>query len=52
MGVITNVMRDREGSNGRVQYILTIGAKQLDSLRAIVSPFMAKSMLYRIGMDI
>lgn len=49
MGILTNVMRDREGTDGRVQYVLTIGAKQLDNLRTVVSPFMDKSMLYRIG---
>ena len=32
------------------QYILAIGAKDIDKLRSIVLPFMEQSMLYRIGL--
>ena len=38
MGILTNVMKDKVGNDGTQQYILTIGAKQLDQLRAVVVP--------------
>jgi hypothetical protein len=32
------------------QWIITIGAKQLELLRKIVNPYFHSSMLYRIGL--
>lgn len=43
-GIYVGILHDR-----RDQWILTIGAKQLDLLRQIVSIHFAPSMLYRIG---
>lgn len=48
MGIQTSVMFDKSGKKGS-QYILTIGAMQLDLLRSTVTPHMCSSMLYRIG---
>lgn len=50
MGISTSVMTDKVGRKGEQQYILTIGAQQLDALRAMVSPHMHSSMLYRLGL--
>lgn len=44
-GIKTSVMHDRNN-----QYILTIGAKELDKLRSLVSEHMHPSMHYRIGL--
>ena len=44
LGIYTAVLLDRKD-----QYILTIGAKNLELLRNIVSPHFHPSMLYRIG---
>ena len=45
LGIQVGVMHDRAG-----QYILTIGALQLDALRKLVGPHMHPSMTYRIGL--
>ena len=45
LGIYTGVLHDRNN-----QWILTIGAKQLDLLRNTVSSHFHKSMLYRIGL--
>lgn len=45
LGIEVSVMHDRAG-----QYILTIGAQQLDLLRKVVGPHMHSSMAYRIGL--
>ena len=44
-GIKTSVMHDRNN-----QYILTIGAKELDKLRSLVSEHMHPTMNYRIGL--
>ena len=44
------VLFDRVGHNKQKQYILTIGKKQQDKLKNLVSPHMHKSMLYRVGL--
>lgn len=44
--IYVGVLHDRKG-----QWILTIGAKQLNLLREIVSPHFEPSMLYRIGIE-
>jgi hypothetical protein len=46
LGIYTGVLHDRKD-----QWILTIGAKQLELLRKLVSPYFENSMLYRIGLD-
>ena len=46
-GIYVGVLHDRKD-----QWILTIGAKQLDSLRELVKPYFDNSMLYRIGLNI
>ena len=43
--IYVGVLHDRKD-----QWILTIGAKQLESLRNIVKPYIINSMLYRIGL--
>ena len=43
--IYTAVLHDRKD-----QWILTIGANNLDLLRSIVSPYFHQSMLYRIGL--
>lgn len=43
--IYTGVLLDRKD-----QWILTIGAKNLDLLRKLVSPHFHPSMLYRIGL--
>ena len=45
-GIYVGVLHDRKD-----QWILTIGAKQLDSVREIVKPYFENSMLYRIGLN-
>jgi hypothetical protein len=45
MGIYTGVLHDRKN-----QWILTIGAKQLNLLRETVSTHFYSSMLYRIGL--
>jgi hypothetical protein len=50
MGITTQVMKDKVGKDGSVQYVLTIGALQLGTLRECVGPHMDSSMLYRIGL--
>lgn len=45
LGIYTGVLHDRKD-----QWILTIGAKNLELLRNIVSPHFHSSMLYRIGL--
>ena len=45
LGIYTGVLHDRND-----QWILTIGAKNLDLLRTTVSPYFHPSMLYRIGL--
>jgi len=45
MGFYTGVLHDRKN-----QWILTIGAKQLNLLRETVSTHFDSSMLYRIGL--
>jgi LAGLIDADG DNA endonuclease family len=45
LGIYTGVLHDRKD-----QWILTIGAKNLELLRNTVSPHFHSSMLYRIGM--
>lgn len=47
LNIQTSVMHDRKN-----QYILTIGATQLDKLREVVVPHMHTSMLYRVGASI
>ena len=47
LSIYTGVLHDRKN-----QYILTIGAKNLDLLRKQVSKFFHHSMLYRIGLYI
>jgi hypothetical protein len=42
--IYVGVLHDRKD-----QWILTIGAKQLEYLRNIVKPYVINSMLYRIG---
>jgi hypothetical protein len=49
MGIDTSVLNDKTGKDGRDQFILTIGARQLEALRSLVGPHMHSSMLYRIG---
>lgn len=44
-GIYVGVRHDRKD-----QYILSIGAKHVDKFKAIVLPFMEKSMLHRIGL--
>ena len=39
------VLHDRKD-----QWILTIGAKQLEKLRKLVKPYFHSSLLYRIGL--
>lgn len=46
LGIYVGVLHDRKD-----QLILTIGAKQLELLRKLVSPYFEKSMLYRINLD-
>lgn len=46
LGIYVGVLHDRKD-----QWILTIGAKQLELLRKLVFPYFEKSMLYRIGLD-
>ena len=46
LGIYVGVLLDRKD-----QWILTIGAKQLNLLRELVSPHFEPSMLYRIGID-
>lgn len=46
LNIYVGVLHDR-----RDQWILTIGAKQLNLLREIVSPHFEPSMLYRIGIE-
>lgn len=43
-GIYTAVLHDRKD-----QWIITIGSKQLDYLRKLISPYFHSSMLYRIG---
>ena len=45
LGIYVGVLHDRND-----QWILTIGAKNLDLLRTTVSPYFHSSMLYRIGL--
>ena len=45
LGIYAGVLHDRKD-----QWILTIGAKNLDLLRTTVSPYFHSSMLYRIGL--
>lgn len=45
LGIYTGVLHDRND-----QWILTIGAKNLELLRNTVSPYFHSSMLYRIGL--
>lgn len=45
LNIYTGVLHDRNN-----QWILTIGVKQLDLLRKLVSPYFHPSMLYRIGL--
>ena len=45
MDIYVGVLHDRKD-----QWILTIGAKNLDLLRTTVSPYFHSSMLYRIGL--
>jgi hypothetical protein len=45
LNIVTGVAHDRND-----QWILTIGAKQMDLLRKLVSPYFHPSMLYRIGL--
>ena len=45
LNIYTGVLYDRKD-----QWILTIGAKQLDSLREMVYPYFHDSLLYRIGL--
>jgi hypothetical protein len=45
LNIYTAVLLDRKD-----QYILTIGAKNLENLRKIVTPHFHPSMLYRIGL--
>jgi LAGLIDADG DNA endonuclease family len=45
LNIYTAVLHDRKD-----QWILTIGAKNLDLLRNIISPYFHNSMLYRIGL--
>jgi hypothetical protein len=45
VGIYTGVLHDRKD-----QWILTIGAKNLELLRNTVYPHFHSSMLYRIGM--
>ena len=45
LGIYTGVLHDRKD-----QWILTIGAKNLELLRNTVSPYFHFSMLYRIGL--
>lgn len=46
LGIYVGVLHDRKD-----QWILTIGAKQLELLRKLVLPYFEKSMLYRIGLS-
>lgn len=50
MGIPTSVLFDRVGKNGNNQYILTISAQHLSTLQNAVSPYMHKTMLYRINL--
>jgi len=43
-GIYTAILHDRKD-----QWIITIGATQLDSLRNLVSPYFHPTLLYRIG---
>ena len=45
LGIYAGVLHDRND-----QWILTIGAKNLELLRNTVSPYFHSSMLYRIGL--
>lgn len=45
LNIYVGVLHDRKD-----QWILTIGAKELDNLRAIVEPHFEPTMLYRIGL--
>lgn len=45
-GIYAGVMLDRKD-----QYIITIGAKELDKLRSLVLPHMVPSMKYRVGVS-
>lgn len=44
LGLYVGVLHDRKD-----QWILTIGALQLDLLKQTIYPYFEKSMLYRIG---
>jgi LAGLIDADG DNA endonuclease family len=44
LNIYVGVLHDRKD-----QWILTIGAKELDNLRTIVEPHFEPSMLYRLG---
>lgn len=50
IGIRTSVILDRTSKKGNNQYILTIGALQLEALRGLVLPHMHKTMYYRVGM--
>ena len=43
-GIYAGVMLDRKD-----QYIITIGANELEKLRSLVLPHMIPSMMYRVG---
>jgi hypothetical protein len=45
LDIYAGVLHDRNN-----QWIITIGAKQLELLRKLVLPYLEKSMLYRIGL--
>ena len=44
LNIYSSILHDRKD-----QWIITIGAKQLDKLRKLLIPYFCKSMLYRIG---
>jgi hypothetical protein len=52
LGITTKVVYDRKGKDGKDQYVLKIGALQLEALRKMVIPHMEKSMYYRVGFPI
>jgi len=52
LGIITKVVYDRKGKDGKDQYVLKIGALQIEALRKMVIPHMEKSMYYRVGFPI
>jgi hypothetical protein len=51
IGIHTTVRKDRISKDGKTQqYVLAIGPSELKTLREFVSPYIEKSILYRIGL--